>query len=279
MSNGTAPRIARWLAREVFGDARPDIIGLRVLEGSQTLTDVTIQAGDEATSLAEEISETLATYFNGDKRGQTFNVAPVWREGATPRVGKLAVRVTPSDVEANALAAPVGTSLAALSQAAQANPNPGEASNSWRDQARFNASQVGLLTSTLVNLARAGAEQHASLFDTLNGALSTMQKAHTDLAGENERLRRELSETRRLLEESQDIARVAVKQVEELNTKLRDANDGNRLMQPIVKELTDKVSGALGGIVIGSVTGQSPQVNGHQVNGHQAEAPKGHGDA
>lgn len=269
MSNGTAPRIARWLAREVFGDARPDIVGLRVLEGQQVLTDVTLQAGDEASSLADDIAETLATYFTGDKRGQTFNLAPVWREGVTPRVGKLAVRVTPADLEAQALAVP---SLSSLAQVAQANPNPAEAHNSWREQARFNASQVGLLTSTVINLSRASAEQHATLFDSLNSALQTMQGANRDLSSDNERLRKELSETRKLLEESQDIARLAVKQVEALNEKLREANDGNRLMAPVVKELTDKVGSALGGIVVSGI-------NGHSVNGTKPEAPKGQSDA
>lgn len=265
MSNSPADRIARWLSREVFGDARGDITGLRLVDGQQVLQEFSLQAGDDAATIARDLLDTLATYYDpvSERRGHTYHVAPVFRGDATPRIGKLPVKLTPESMATSELArAPSINDLATLAgsigAAGVAAPPPGDA---WKDQAKFNASQVGLLTGTIVNMVQTVGSQQAAVFDTITSTLALTQKSLSDALAECDRLRTALSTEQRLHEDTRDIARMAVKQVEELSAKLREEKDSNKFMAPIMDEIGGKVGAAVAEVVRGATVVKAP-VNG-----------------
>lgn len=267
MSNGAAPRIARWLSREIFAeDVRGDVVQFHVLDGAQLLTTYKLLAGDDANTIAGEISEALATYFDGAAKGHTFHVQPIFREGCPPRVGKLAVKITPADLESSALAT-VGASPLAAAQA-----GPDSALASWQSQARFNASQVGALTETVIKLSKSTGEQFAIAFGAMGESLKSLQQqlelAHKD----NAELRAQNTKLRAELEDSRELSREAVKEAERLAEELKTERETSKVMQPLIREVSDQVGGTLGITLLGVVKDAVAGAQAHQAANQNGKA-------
>lgn len=245
MTTAPVERIARWLSREVFNDAARDAItGLRLLDGSQPLQELTINAGDDATTLARELVDTLATYYDpvAERRGHTYHVAPVYREGARATVGKLPVKLTGETFDGLARAPTIAELSAAATQIGARAVDAQPVADNWRDQAKFNAQQVGLLTGTVVNLVSSVGAQHAAVFESLNATLALTQKALQASNDEAARLRSELAEEKRTHAETRAIAQEAVKAAEDLRDKLKTEREGSQLMAPIMAEVGKKAA-------------------------------------
>lgn len=267
MTTAPTDRIARWLSREVFSDsARDTVTGVRLYDGAQVLQELTINPGDDASALARELVDTLATYFDpiAERRGHTYHVGPTYREGARQTIGKLPVKLTGETFGAELVRAPTIGELAAAATQVGARVDAQPAVDTWRDQAKFNAQQVGLLTGTVVNLVSSVGAQHTAVFESLNATLSLTQKALQSSNDEAARLRAELAEEKRLHAETRAIAQDAVKAAEEMRDKLRTEREGNQLMAPIIAEVGKKAAGVLetalasGGIQVNGASAQQP---------------------
>lgn len=246
MAGGTViARLSRWLSREIFADhVIPHVSGLAIFDGGQELSTLSVQAGDTAQQIASDIAETLRTYYDGSRQGHSYQIRPVWSDENHPPVGKLVVKMWPADLadESAELAPPGSLSLSSVASSMEKKAADDPVA-SWRDQARFNAGQVGALTKNILDISAASSAQMASMFGVLQQSMESLQKTNASLIEENNSLRAALTKERDAHDAARELAKEAVRTAEELSRKLGDEKDTRRILKPY---LDDMAAGLIG---------------------------------